>query len=611
MRNYIGIMVVLAAMLGAGTAWGAVEVLADFESGGDLGYYDPSGNSGVISTDTPTGASTQSLKATLDDWYQWGEDGDYPDLGEIYFGFAFPSGKDLTGYSYLNYYIKGSSTTTQISRWNSVTVNGDAAGSGYDPGFDPVDLPSEWTYVSLALADFSPWWGGGADMSAVNEIEWGFGVETPGVMEVYIDHITLTTTPEEGELAEGPTPADCSDPFLTQTGLPVAGRNFSIVVGGIDSGCADSITWTRDGEAIPTGGVCSTVAPAGSTAGQTVTVDYYDQYNNHLDTVRDAWYADVGFATQPYYTIRIDHITLSDTPANGEIGAGSGYYVLSACESGDTPSWYTDDGVLCTTDSAGGSSTACIEIPTGDYAGFWCESYDVPVDVTGYANYFNFYMKVVGADPVDGWTSAGASTGGEGWDSGWWADGTWSFPAPGTWQYVSIPIPTEEWELWGPPDWSTLAAIGAEWGANGTYISFDNETNPEVFETGSAVFTLTQDMIDSDYFWTYMYTKWDSEPYVEIWSAADAIIDGGNCGGAKALTGVSGGGMMLNFNPLSEDDAGEYCATVTIEGVPETICTTVSGIAPEGSLPAAGIAALGLLAAACGLGGFVALRRKH
>lgn len=462
-------------MMVASTAWGVMEVLADFEDESTLDYMDKDTNTMAASTDTPPGTtSAYSCKVTITDWYQWDNPPD--PATEFYCGLEFASGKDFTAYAYLNYYIKGTSSTTVNSRWNSSIINAGADGMGFAQ--EAPALPAAWTYVSVPIAEFTSFWGNAHDMSATWHLEWGFGQEEPSTMEVFIDHVTLSTTPEEGELAEGPPPADCDDPFLAQSGLAVSGEPFSILVAGVDEGCVDSVSWEKDGVPIEEGEPCVVIDPPEAGVGQMVVVDDYDSWGNKLDLSRDVEYADVGFAKTYPRSLRFDYMTLSDTPEAGMLGAvGGNVYVVSAMEEGDIPNSLSGGGLI-TTDSAGAGSTACVEVPVMWGSWIWAEYYGANVDVSCCAQYLNFYVKVADGGDWEGNASAGIG-GNDNWDSGFWQDDAFTYPGSGQgWKYVSIAIGGES--VWGDPDWTTVAAVGIEfsdWNAQGDFYSF---STPEI-----------------------------------------------------------------------------------------------------------------------------------
>ncbi|MCX5770065.1 MAG: hypothetical protein NTZ09_07315, partial [Candidatus Hydrogenedentes bacterium] len=555
MKKLFGVSVVLAMMLAASGAWAVVDVLASFDDDAGMDYYTiDTATAEIVTGGTPGPSSTKCLRVTCAaaDFHFWDDDGEY---WQFVTGLDFDPPKDLTQYGFLNYYIKGTSTAPLTQRWNSATNLTASTGSGINQ--DPPVLPADWTYVSVPIGDFQPWWKA-IDMAAVPRLEFGFTHRTAGAtMTVYIDHVTLTTTTEEGEIASGPAPADCEDPFLAQSGLAVSGEPFSIMVAGVDASCVDSVSWEKDGVPIEQAESGCVTITTDAGVGDTVTVDYYDSWGNKIDLSRDVDYADVGFAKTYPRSLRFDYMTLSDTPEAGMLGAvGGNVYVVSAMEEGDIPSSLSGGGLI-TTDSAGAGSTACVEVPVMWGSWIWAEYYGANVDVSCCAQYLNFYVKV--ADGADWAGNASAGIGGnDNWDSGFWQDDAFTYPGSGQgWKYVSIAIGGES--VWGDPDWTTVAAVGIEfsdWNAQGDFYSFSTPDNPEVFESGSAVFTLTQEMLDATYFWAYVNTIWGDETYVELAPPADALSSGGSCSGIlKAITGITVGGMRLVLDPVREQDA--------------------------------------------------------
>jgi hypothetical protein len=200
-RGYVLLAAVLAMVLVPGAAWCAVTVLEDFDDGEtivNLFEWAPFGAENItISEDTPNG-SGYSNEILIDAW-----GGAYNDC---YFSVLPDDGTtDLSGGSYINFYFKASADIDfPIFQ---------CYGDGWFPGVAIWDwegdgLPTEWTYFSFALTDFTDDWGWGSpatadQFEAIWQVEWYWLDEAQPTVTVYLDHVTLSDTPEEGMLGGG------------------------------------------------------------------------------------------------------------------------------------------------------------------------------------------------------------------------------------------------------------------------------------------------------------------------------------------------------------------------------------------------------------------------
>ena len=173
-----------ALVLTASTAWGEVVVLAAFEPGDTVppitGW---DGTATINTTETAGSASLGSLEATSDSA-----------------GGNFTAGFDpidVSSMPYINFYVNVEGVTS----FNTTGGTFPLGGNGWMDGF--FDYPAAgtagWTYISANMGDFTP--VNNFDPTVVDGLEVGAG----GLIgTILFDHVTISTTPEEGMLGADP-----------------------------------------------------------------------------------------------------------------------------------------------------------------------------------------------------------------------------------------------------------------------------------------------------------------------------------------------------------------------------------------------------------------------
>jgi len=207
----------VALALSPCVAWGDVRVLADFEDESSFDFYEGGTDLGP-STDTPDPSSSFSnhflMSPANDDGEVWTglEWGDFFDPEN--------TGEDLSEWTYLNFYAKAEGGTTDF--WCMPGGPNWAWGVAIEP-----TLTTEWQYISVAVADMALWWAPDDDPANVDWTSVGriFFAGVPDAdITVFIDHVTMSDTPEEGMLggAEGEGEGEPGPPPVPE-GMPVAG----------------------------------------------------------------------------------------------------------------------------------------------------------------------------------------------------------------------------------------------------------------------------------------------------------------------------------------------------------------------------------------------------
>jgi len=186
--------VVLASVLIAGAAMGDVLVIADFEDQSSLDFHDGGTDLGAV-TDTPGGDSVYSTAFRL----QPGMEGYEVSLSV---GTTHDPGLDISGYTYVNFYMKATGMLPEESTWFGI-IGADwqwVMGAGFGEGAGSPAFPeitTEWQYFSLAIDELEPGFRDTPDLTNVWSFLWEFVTQD---VTVYIDHITVSDTPDEGRL---------------------------------------------------------------------------------------------------------------------------------------------------------------------------------------------------------------------------------------------------------------------------------------------------------------------------------------------------------------------------------------------------------------------------
>ncbi len=172
-----------ALVLTASAAWGEVAVLAAFEPGDDLPFLWGWSTVSIIDTDTAGSASLGSLEVISD-------------TASGYFTASFDP-IDATSMPYVNFYVNVEGVTSFDAEGSSMFAFG---GGGYvsDSVTYPAAGTAGWQYISANIGDFTP--TGTWDPAAFASIEVNAG-DLVGTL--LFDHVTASTTPEEGMLGAG------------------------------------------------------------------------------------------------------------------------------------------------------------------------------------------------------------------------------------------------------------------------------------------------------------------------------------------------------------------------------------------------------------------------
>jgi len=169
-----------ALVLTAAPAWGEVVVIVPFEPGDTVPDITGWSTVSINTTETAGSASLGSLEVTSDSA-----------SGYFFGGFtAF----DATALSYINFYVNVEGATA-IGGGSFYPFGGghmDGSFTYPDPG------TAGWTYISINRADMADQ---GMDWSIFDGVEIGDDAGGGGLVgSLLFDHITISTTPEEGML---------------------------------------------------------------------------------------------------------------------------------------------------------------------------------------------------------------------------------------------------------------------------------------------------------------------------------------------------------------------------------------------------------------------------
>ncbi len=312
-------------------------------------------------------------------------------------------------------------------------------------------------------------------------------------------------------------------------------------------------------------------------------------------------------------------MVLSPVVAWGEV------VVLTAIETGDIPedvrNWLTEVG-LNTSDTAGTDSLASYELvadPAATWPGINLVYHNGTVDITG-MTYFNFYVKVEAGATV---TAAEVWFSTDGWNA--FGGGPVSLPAAGAgWTYVSFDMadPSEET---GTLDWTDFDAAGVEVEGSGTFLfdHFTVSTTPAEGQlAGAAQAEAELRMVDGTVgvgeTITIAAFEAGTDTQIDIEEAEwfeDISCSGTQHDAPDAVTSYVDGQLVVG--PLTGDELSVHASAYIMVDDEEvnTIdqCFDLAWpLAPPGisGTPVAGMLGLGLVVAACALGGAMALRKK-
>ena len=189
MKRLVLLGAVLAMVLSPVVAWGDVAVLAGFEPGDALPGVTDWTVVGLNTDDTAGSGSLASLEVTA--------------VGATgYISVSVDPVVDATDMPYINFYVNTEGATTVES--GAMYPFGGGGYSDYEsfPEFDDVGPGAGWTYVSVNRSAMSDQ---GIDWSVVDGLELGGSLAGT----ILFDHITVSTTPEEGMLGAGQPEVEC------------------------------------------------------------------------------------------------------------------------------------------------------------------------------------------------------------------------------------------------------------------------------------------------------------------------------------------------------------------------------------------------------------------
>jgi hypothetical protein len=194
---------VLVLGFASGVASGSVRVLLDFE-GADTLTVNMDNTVVTETSDAPEGSTTSAT------WAIPSPVGG----GEMVRHGAAPM--DFSDYNHLNFYMKVSADPGNTGSWLSLEKERDVSMAGVwtQPISDlsPNFTVGEWFYVSIPFTTLAEIEGGfPADFSEVGGVV--LYLESEGAsFDVSVDYFTVSTTPEEGMLAQGPPEEDPPTP---------------------------------------------------------------------------------------------------------------------------------------------------------------------------------------------------------------------------------------------------------------------------------------------------------------------------------------------------------------------------------------------------------------
>ena len=228
MKQLTLLVAVLAIVLSPVVAWGEVAVLAAVEPGDDLPDLSGWSTVSLNTSDTAGPSSSASWEVTSAS-------------ASGYISFSFDA-VDATDMPYINFYVNVEGAT-ELDAGVSMYPFG---GGGYMDCEGCVDYPdagtADWTYMSVDRSDMTKQ---GMDWSVFDGLELGGGSL---VGTILYDHITVSTTPEEGELGEAEPEAALV--FISGPLLVTAGQEVTLVGNVVGGEVVEDCGWTLDGGAI-------------------------------------------------------------------------------------------------------------------------------------------------------------------------------------------------------------------------------------------------------------------------------------------------------------------------------------------------------------------------